>query len=367
MRPDRRHHHPPRPQDPAPLYPALRALTRLTLSNNYMLRPEALLPLLACAAGTAAAAGGAAGGPLAPAGAAASQEPPALPALRELDVSYCPLPQPVLAALLTRGTRLHALSINGCRGGVTDELWPLLHRRAEELCGGGGGGGSGTPGAAAGGASSSSGGAGAGPAPPPGSRGCAPEPAGPADEGAAVDAAAAQLAATDVASQGSAALPDAAGAPPAWPAAAPCEPAQQQGWQAHQAAHQLRSLSMVGSKELRCFCLGLAPAAAALERGLLLGGGTVAVQGGQQYALVATPLAGLRELRLSLSGAARGWGGVRAAASVCSWLQGNSPVHTCCRALPVAPGPDRTPPSSVLPQAACAAWRWACRSWPTCS
>lgn len=71
------------------------------------------------------------------------------------------------------------------------------------------------------------------------------------------------------------------------------------------AQHQLRSLSMVGSKELRCFCLGLAPAAAALERGLLLGGGTVAVQGGQQYALVATPLSGLRELRLSLSGRLR--------------------------------------------------------------
>ncbi len=363
-------------QDPTPLYSACRALTSLTLSNNYMLRPEALLPLLdggsgggldaaAAGAGGVAAAGAAAalqrpGAPL-PLVATGTSSQPMLPQLRELDVSYCPLPQPVLAALLTRGARLHSLSINGCRGGVTDALWPLLHRRAEELCesgsmsgagtgssssggtGGGGGGVGGERRAAPGTPPSAAAGLAAAPLAAPGFRGWAPEPAGPydassaggsmscgADPAAAVDAAVAQLAATAVASQCSEVPADeaAATAGGSWPAAAEAAeqrrqqgapppgsqqpPPQQPPQQQHSALaeHQLRSLSMVGSKELRCFCLGLAPAAVALERGLLLGGGTVAVQDGQQYALVATPLAGLRELRLSLSGEGLGWAGL---------------------------------------------------------
>lgn len=336
------------PQDPTPLYSACRALTSLTLSNNYMLRPESLLPLLdsgpaAGAAGAAATTAAAAAVGQAP---GTLGSPPMLPCLRELDVSYCPLPQPVLAALLTRGARLHSLSINGCRGGVTDALWPLLHRRAEELCEPGGSG-SGSGGGSTAGSSGAASGQGAAPGTPPGNaaelpappfaapgfRGWAPKPAGPVaassamssgtDPAAAVEAAAEQLAATAVASQSSEVPADeAAPASAAWLAAAEAAgsgrqqgappPAQQQQQVEQQQTgamvqHQLRALSMVGSKELRCFCLGLAPAAAALERGLLLGGGTVVVQGGQQYALVATPLSGLRELRLSLSG---GCGGV---------------------------------------------------------
>lgn len=389
-----------------------------------MLKPESLLPLLDDGGSAVAAAAGspAAGRQRLAAGwpqqaLAAPASPPMLPCLRELDVSYCPLPQPVLAALLTCGARLHSLSINGCRGGVTDALWPLLHRRAEELCQpGSSGGGSGM--AASSGAAVGKRGAVPGtppgaaaelPPPPlaaPGFRGWAPEPAGPypsstaADPSAAVDAAAEQLAATAVASQSSE-LPaeDPAGAswPPAADAPGACQrqqgDAQQQAYRQQvapaAAEHQLRSLSMVGSKELRCFCLGLAPAAAALERGLLLGGGTVAVQGGQQYALVATPLAGLRELRLSLSGAWKGEEGDRLggltgwAAPPCLMRRPERKVcvgpvverqHCCsaeqlCGALLFSSSclnpnlPPHLPTTTPLPQAACGRWRWA---WPTC-
>lgn len=63
---------------------------------------------------------------------------------------------------------------------------------------------------------------------------------------------------------------------------------------------------MVGSKDLRSFCLGLVPAEAALHHGLLIGGGTVLVTAsGQQYVPVDSVLSGLQELRLSLSGRLR--------------------------------------------------------------
>lgn len=264
-------------QDPTTLYAACPQLTALTLSNNYMLRPEALLPLLDCRDwGAAAAAHGQAAGrqleaPAASTSAQSQAPAPLLPHLRELDISYCSMPEGVLAAVVTRASRLHSLSINGCRGGVTDALWPLLHSRADA-----------TTAAGAGSVAASAAGLPSQEAPAvllasPDFRGCAPEPAGPAtsDFGPAADPA-----------------PAVAGALPPSPALqqTACPP------------HQLRSLSMVGSKEMRCFWLGLAPAAAALSHGLLIAGGAAATEGGQQWVPVATPLAGLQELRMSLSG-----------------------------------------------------------------
>jgi hypothetical protein len=58
-------------------------------------------------------------------GAAGSSLPRALPHLRELDVSYCPLPTAALADLLARGTHLETLAINGC-GGAAAEVWAGL-------------------------------------------------------------------------------------------------------------------------------------------------------------------------------------------------------------------------------------------------
>lgn len=246
-----------------------------------MLRPPALLALLddaAASAGMEAEAGAALGSGTAGDGAGSSAACTgaaacALPALRELDVSYCPIPGPVLAALATRATRLHALAINGCRGGVTDALWPLLHARA---------GGS-RPGSAAAPLTPPASQDGADAAPPAvgtsqpaAHRGAAPEPA-PADAHALAPAPAPQQQYHHQ---------PAAGQP------------QQQPQQ-----HQLRSLSMVGSKEVRCAWLGLAPAAAARERGLAPTGPPLVDAAGQAWLPVATPLDGLRELRLSLSGA----------------------------------------------------------------
>lgn len=173
---------------------------------------------------------------------------PLLPELRVLDVGYCPLPAPVLAELVCRASRLHSLSINGCRAGVTDALWPLLHRRVPEPA---------VPGLLT--------------APPaaemhPDSKPFEPSCQAPAALAAASEPAGAPLAAGEA---GPAALPrapitarlDAAAAPPSDLAAAsaPCR------------QHELRSLSMVGSKELRHFCLGLMPPALAQEHDLLAG------------------------------------------------------------------------------------------------
>lgn len=253
-------------QDPSPLYAACPRLTSLTLSNNYMLRPPTLLALLDdglldAEPHAASQQGGAQD--------LSTSSSPAcvLPALRELDVSYCPIPGPVLAALATRATRLHALAINGCRGGVTDALWPLLHARAEGS----------RPGSAA------------GPLTPPASQ-------EEADGAMAAAAGLGQLAAY----RGAAPEPAPAGG---HAAEAPAPAPQQYHHQppAGQQQHQLRSLSMVGSKEVRSAWLGLAPAAAAREHGLVPTGPAL-VQGGQEWMPVATPLEGLHELRLSLSG-----------------------------------------------------------------
>lgn len=341
-----------------------------------MLRPEALLPLFpgtegsasgsasgsehATAAADAAAASGGAGLPGQPAS-GWLQAAALLPELRELDISYCSLPSGVLAALLTRASRLRSLSINGCRGGgVTDRLWPLLHRRVgeagEEAASGGARACTG-PAADAGGATSAPGTPVAGQplAPLTEWQGLVGEPAGPPEQ-------------QPHEATGSGSHPG--GMTEAAPACASEPPLRR---------HQLRSLSMVGSKELRCFCLGLVPAAEALEQGLLIGwvalprcaravqrrlllwcagqlppctvwcaaveaapscvsaplaflarwllcrvparllflargdsggcmvcsccrGGTVVVADGQQYVPVGTVLAGLQELRLSLSG-----------------------------------------------------------------
>ena len=222
------------------MYASCQQLTSLNLSNNFMLRPEALLPLLQPPQPQPDAGGGASAshtmagvaesalqccqqlhlqqhagegeegvpraglllqpeglqprltqlrrqwaegqeGPAA-AAAAAPTPLPLLPCLRTLDVGYCSLPSATLAQVVTRARHLHTLSISG--GGVTDSLWPLLHFRPGcgfDNCGGGGAGGGGGP-------------------------------------------------------------------------------------------HQLRSLFAVGGLELRQFCLGLAPEAAARQHGLLVEG-----------------------------------------------------------------------------------------------
>lgn len=195
-------------EDPRPLAAACPGLTSLALSSDYRLDPQLLLELF----------------PPPPA-------PRALPALRELDASYCGALPGALAALVLRGgAQLHTLFINGCREGARDALWPLLH---------------------------------SGPLPP----------------GPAANALLAPL------RGGGGAL-------------APSDP-QLPGTSA------LRCLSMVGSKQLRHFRLGLAPAAEAVAAGLLpVDGGKDAAGvdiGGARHVALATPLAGLAELRLSIS------------------------------------------------------------------
>jgi hypothetical protein len=322
-------------QDPTPLYAACRYLTSLTLSNNYALRPEALLPLFPChchtpwaapanttrlalpeaaqAAGhtrttAAAATKQAMTGPAAAPPAASrrpllassggelqlqrprqqqqqQQQQPLLPELLDLDISYCSLPSHVLAAVVTRAARLSTLAINGCRGGgVTDHLWPLLHCRAEAratepAAGTTAGCAAGQPKPATAAAAAAGGeAAAAGPPTPAGvqllppaaeRRGLAASPSGPAHH-----LAAATVTVTVI---------PAAGQPKPWQRAS-CSPAAAAAaahsaggcWEVSASAppsrpHLLRSLSMVGSKELRRFCLGLVPAAAVAEMGLLVG------------------------------------------------------------------------------------------------
>ncbi|KAI3435021.1 hypothetical protein D9Q98_003073 [Chlorella vulgaris] len=352
-------------QDPTPLYAACRYLTSLTLSNNYALRPEALLPLFPChchtpgaapanttrlalpetaqAAGHTRTASAAArkhalmDGPAAAPPAASrrpllagssgelqlqrprqqqQQQQPLLPELLDLDISYCSLPSHVLAAVVTRAARLSTLAINGCRGGgVTDHLWPLLHCRAEAratepAAGTTAGCAAGQPKPAAAAAAAAGGEAAA--AGPPTPAGVQPLPPAAERRGlaASLSGPAHHLAAATV----TVTVIPAAGQPKPWqrasgsPAAAAAAAHSAGGcWEVSASAppsrpHLLRSLSMVGSKELRRFCLGLVPAAAVAEMGLLVGDGAVLVSGGQRYLPVSTVLAGLQELRLSLSG-----------------------------------------------------------------
>ena len=276
-------------EDPAPIFAACGQLTALALSNNFMMRPEGLLPLL---------------GPPAVGGGCASPcaTPPPLPHLRELDISYCPMPEHVLAALAMGAARLTALSINGCRGGASDALWPLLHRRADQGCLG----------------------------------------------SCTADSQDAALGSGSPTTLG----------PPAvqlsTPAAAPADAVALVSVQPRP-PHALRSLSMVGSKGMRAFYLGLAPAPDAAQHCLRVTGAALAAEGGQQYVPVATPLEGLHELRLSLSG---GCGGAACVRVGCGTAQAapRSAVRTGC-----APGsPFRAPAPSL--QAACARWACACRS-----
>lgn len=91
----------------------------LNLANCRCLEPTALAALLPYpAAGPDAA-------PLGPGssmGVALARGGGVLPRLRELDVSYCPLPTSELQRILQRGAGLEVLAINGCPG-VTDGLW----------------------------------------------------------------------------------------------------------------------------------------------------------------------------------------------------------------------------------------------------
>ncbi|PSC67443.1 F-box LRR-repeat 15 [Micractinium conductrix] len=257
-------------EDPTPIYRACAHLTSLVLSNNYALRPETLLPLFPAPPGEDS--GSAALAPSLPSVAcasasslappatsrAAAQEPP-LPGLQALDIGYCSMPAHVLAAVVLRAARLHVLSINGVRGGVTDALWPLLHLQAAAR---------GTPRTPA--------------LPPPPPLACSTS----GSDASAVVAAACALV---------------GGAPAGAAATEAAAPEPSPPLLSH---HALRTLCMIGSKELRSFCLGLVPADEALRLGLLISGGTV-VANGRQYVPVATVLAGLHELRMSLSGRLR--------------------------------------------------------------
>ena len=259
-------------QDPTPIYAACPQLTSLILSNNYKLHPESLLPLFAGGGGSGSscvAALPAAESAAAAAALAASPKSDLLPLLQELDISYCSMPGAVLAAVVTQARRLHSLSINGCRGGVTDQLWPLLHRQTAD------GGSQGDARVTLTVASGSK----VRPGTPRGGqqqlgqlpewRGLAPEPAGPS------------------CSSGSGGQPSAMSLDPGTAAAARSAAdtagsrdgvgsSQQDGGGGGQqqgqgdGLHRLRSLSMVGSKEMHSFCLGLVPAAAAQQHGLQL-------------------------------------------------------------------------------------------------
>lgn len=223
-------------QDPTPIYRACAHLTSLVLSNNYALRPETLLPLFPAPPGEDS--GSAALAPSLPSVAcasasslappatsrAAAQEPP-LPGLQALDIGYCSMPAHVLAAVVLRAARLHVLSINGVRGGVTDALWPLLHLQAAAR---------GTPRTPA--------------LPPPPPLACSTS----GSDASAVVAAACALV---------------GGAPAGAAATEAAAPEPSPPLLSH---HALRTLCMIGSKELRSFCLGLVPADEALRLGLLI-------------------------------------------------------------------------------------------------
>eukprot|EP00887_Chlorella_sp_A99_P003399 scaffold7.g3399.t1 len=203
-------------EDPSPIYASCHHLTGLTLSSNYRLLPEPVLALF----------------PAPPA-------PSPLPRLRELDISYCSVPTQAVADIVLRGRQLHCLLINGCREGVRDGLWPLLH------------------------------GAGSPPAPVAAERRWAALECGGRGGSAAAEQQEGEAGGSARAGQG----------------------------------HQLRVLSMVSNKQLRRFRLGLAPAAEAAAAGLLPAvGGDAAVRevDGQRYAALPTELDGLEELRLSL-------------------------------------------------------------------
>lgn len=90
-------------EDLAPVYSSCPGLRALSASSCPHLLPDSLLPLLPSSS---------------------SPSPPALPHLRELDLSYCPIPAPTLTALLRGGMRLHSLALNGCA--VTDASWQAL-------------------------------------------------------------------------------------------------------------------------------------------------------------------------------------------------------------------------------------------------
>ncbi len=111
---------------PWPAVVELCAMTALSLRQNYDLRAEGLEPAVAAQRAVAAAAAAAgAGGAMRGRRRSAAPAPPPAPPLAELDVSYCDLPESMLAALASE-CGLARLVADGA-GSADDKLWPLLH------------------------------------------------------------------------------------------------------------------------------------------------------------------------------------------------------------------------------------------------
>jgi hypothetical protein len=317
-------------QDPTPIYAACPQLTSLILSNNYKLHPESLLPLFAGGSSSGSRVGAL---PAAAAAGAVAAGSDLLPLLQELDISYCSMPGAVLAAILTQSHRLHSLSTNGCRGGVTDQLWPLLHRRTAD-CGSEGDARVTLTVAAA---SKVQPGTPRGSQPQLGQmpewRGLAPEPAGPACSTGSGGQPSAMSFDPATAAAGSAA--DTAGSMGGACSSQRGGGQQQQQQQQQQqpgdgdGLHRLRSLSMVGSKEMRSFCLGLVPAAAAQQHGLQLVGWVVCLP-----ACLSAAVAACMDDMFAANAHLCGWlpialtGATPAACCSCSHLA--LPADLCC-------------------------------------
>lgn len=100
-------------QDLALVYANCHSLTALNVSCCRSLPPQALAPLL-------------------PPLDQPDAPPAALPRLRELNASYCALPSDAVIRLLTAGSRLETLLLNGCEG-VTSALWLHLNHLPPRL------------------------------------------------------------------------------------------------------------------------------------------------------------------------------------------------------------------------------------------
>jgi hypothetical protein len=96
--------------DLEPIFRACPALETLSLASCHGIGEHSLLPITAASS-------------------------PALPALRELDASYCPVSAGAVAALLAT-TRLESLALNGCDG-VSGECFEQLRALAAEGAGAG--------------------------------------------------------------------------------------------------------------------------------------------------------------------------------------------------------------------------------------
>jgi hypothetical protein len=90
-------------EDLEPIFQCCPALESLNLASCHGVDHRSLLPIAAAA-------------------------DPALPALRDLDASYCSVSSDTVAALLAT-TRLESLALNGCEG-VTDECFDRLRALA---------------------------------------------------------------------------------------------------------------------------------------------------------------------------------------------------------------------------------------------